>query len=122
MNVLIVESNPDLGLLWKSHVERLGACLVVLADGLDEAIQEIMRHEWNVIVLNLVLHDGGAMAVSDYASYRQPKARLLIVNSSSFFTDGSIFNHMANAHASFPSSTRPEDLAAMVQHYGQVEA
>ena len=121
MNVLIVESNPNLGMLWKSHVERLGAENVVLVNGLDTAVHEIMMHSWEVIVLNLVLEDGGAMAISDYASYRQPNASLLIVNSSSFFSDGSIFNHIANARACLPTSTRPEDLANMVAHYALAE-
>lgn len=121
MNVLIVESSPNLGQLWKSHVERLGAESVSLACSHGAAIKEIMRHDWDVIVLNLVLDDGGAMAVSDYASYRQPEAKVIIVNSSSFFSDGSIFNHFANARACLPTSTRPEDLAATVVHYGEQE-
>jgi len=121
MNVLIVESNPNLGMLWKSHVERLGSKNVVLVGGLDSAVHEIMMHSWDVIVLNLVLDDGGAMAISDYASYRQPEASILIVNSSSFFSDGSIFKHIANARACLPTSAKPEDLATMVVHYGQAE-
>lgn len=121
MNVLIVESNPNLGQLWKSHVERIGAHNVTLVNGLETAIHEIMRRTLDVIVLNLVLEDGGAMSVSDYASYRQPKANLLLVNSSSFFSDGSIFNHLSNVRACLPTSARPEDLAAMVAHYGQAD-
>ena len=122
MNVLIVESSPNLGQLWKSHVERLGAEFVSLACSHDAAIKEIMRHDWDVIVLNLVLDDGGAMAVSDYASYRQPDAKVIIVNSSSFFSDGSVFNHFCNARACLSTSTKPEDLAATVVHYGEQEA
>lgn len=121
MNVLIVESNPDLGRLWQSHVRRLGADKVELARDRAAATHKIMSTDWDVIVLNLVLADGGSMAVSDYASYRQPEARLLIVNSTSFFSDGSIFNHIANARACMSANTRPEDLAAMVAHYGQSE-
>ncbi|MDG1739720.1 MAG: hypothetical protein P8L68_09640 [Paracoccaceae bacterium] len=121
MNVLIVESNPNLGQIWKNHVERMGVQKVALANGLESAIHELMRYTWDVIVLNLVLADGGAMAVSDYASFRQPDANLLIVNSSSFFSDGSIFNHFSNVRACLPTSAKPEDLAAMVAHYGQAE-
>ena len=122
MNVLIVESNPNLGKVWQAHVERMGAGIVQVAGSQDCAIQEIMRRNWDVIVLNLVLDDGGAMAVADYANYRQPKARVIIINSSSFFSDGSIFNHISNARAVLPTSTKPNDLAAMVAHYGQSEA
>ena len=121
MNVLIVESNPNLGMIWKSHVERLGGDRVVLVDGLDSAVHEIMTTTWDVIVLNLVLDDGGSMAISDYANSRQPEASLLIVNSSSFFSDGSIFNHITNARACLPTSAKPEDLANMVAHYSRAE-
>jgi DNA-binding NtrC family response regulator len=122
MKVLIVESNPNLGQLWKAHVERLGAAPAVLALSQDDAIQELMRREWDVIVLNLVLEDGGAMSVSDYASYRQPNAKVIIINSTSFFSDGSIFQHFANARAFLPASTKPEDLAATVAHYSRSES
>lgn len=120
MKVLIVESNPHLGQVWKTHVERIGCEQVELACSHDTAIQAIIRQAWDVIVLNLVLDDGGAMSVSDYASFRQPDAKVIIINSSSFFSDGSIFNHLANAQAILPTSTRPEDLAAMVAHYGEI--
>ena len=119
MNVLIVESNPGLGSVWKSHVERMGVDCVEMVHDQDAAVHAIMVRSWDVIVLNLVLDDGGAMAVSDYASYRQPEASLLIVNSSSFFSDGSIFNHIANVRACLPASAKPEDLATMVAHYGE---
>ena len=118
MKVLIVESNPNLGRLWQAHVERTGCAQVELTCSHDAAIQAILRDKWDVIVLNLVLDDGGAMSVSDYAGFRQPDAKVIIINSSSFFSDGSIFNHLANARAILPTSTRPEDLAAMVAHYG----
>lgn len=120
MKVLIVESNPDLGNLWKAHVQRIGCEQVELTCTHETAIHAIIRQQWDVIVLNLVLDDGGAMSVSDYASFRQPNAKVIIINSSSFFSDGSIFNHIANAQAVLPTSTHPEDLAAMVAHYGEV--
>lgn len=118
MNVLIVESNPDLGQLWKAHVERLCQSNVIVAHGQEAAIHEIMRTDWDIIVLDLVIAEGSAMAVSDYASYRQPNAKVIFVTNTTFFSDGSIFNHCANACAYLPTTTEPEDLATMVAHYG----
>ena len=34
-----------------------------------------------------------------------------------FFSDGSIFQHCSNACGYIQSSTPPEDIAAMVEHY-----
>jgi DNA-binding NtrC family response regulator len=116
MNVLIVESNPDLGWLWKRHLERQGA-VVTLVCGQEQAIDALCREEFSVIVLDLVLEDGSALAVADFASYRRPGARVIFVTNTSFFSDGSIFAHSPNACAYVQSGTPPEDLAAMVEHY-----
>ena len=69
----------------------------------------------------MVLRNGSALAVADFASYRQPEAQVIFVTNSAFFSDGSIFAHSANARAMFPSSGRPSDLAAMVEHYGMAD-
>ena len=84
----------------------------------EAAIGFIATQPVEIIILDLVLDEGAALAVSDYANYRQPDARVIFVTNTTFFSDGSIFAHSANARAFLPSSTPPEDLAAMVEHYG----
>lgn len=116
MPVLIVESNPQLGDIWKRHLERLG--FSVLLVGCDsDAIRALREREISIILLNVVLKDGGAFAVADYANYRFPKMKVIFVSSSSFFSDGSIFQLAGNACAYLPTSTPPEDLAAMVEYH-----
>ncbi len=117
MNVLIVESQPELGRLWKRHLERQG-CDVRLVHSQDAAVEAMQDHEFHVIVLNLILTDGAAFAVSDYANYRQPDAQVIFVTNSAFFSDGSLFQLSPNARAMFPSDGPASDLAAMVEHYG----
>ncbi|MCA0930249.1 response regulator transcription factor [Ruegeria profundi] len=116
MNVLIVESDPDLGRVWKRHLERYGA-EVTLVTGQEAAILALYGQEFEIIVLDLVLEKGSALAVADFASYRRPEARVIFVTNTTFFSDGSIFAHSPNACAYVQSATPPEDLAAMVQHY-----
>ena len=117
MRVLIVESDPNLGWLWKRHLERFSA-EVHIARGQAEAVAFLEAQSAEVIVLDLVLEEGSAIAVADYASYRHPSARVVFVTNTSFFSDGSIFQHIPNACAFLPSATPPEDLAAVVEHYG----
>jgi len=117
MNVLIVESQAELGRLWCRHLERQGA-QVQLARTQDAAISAMYDQSFDVIVLDLVLADGSALAVADFAGYRAPDARVIFVTNTTFFSDGSIFAHSRNACAFLQSSTPPEDLAAMVEHYG----
>ncbi len=116
MNVLIVESNPDLGRVWKRHLERHGAEVTLVA-GQEAAILALYSQEFEIIVLDLVLETGSALAVADFASYRRPEARVIFVTNTTFFSDGSIFAHSPNACAYVQSATPPEDLAAMVEHY-----
>ncbi|PKP74267.1 MAG: hypothetical protein CVT84_09330 [Alphaproteobacteria bacterium HGW-Alphaproteobacteria-6] len=121
MRVLIVESDPWLGRLWQRQLERF--CAVVhLARSQDQAVAILAREPVGVIVLDLDIdrdRDGGsALAVADYASYRRPAARVVFVTDTTVFSDGSIFQHMPNACAFLPARARPEDLAAVVEHYG----
>lgn len=117
MNVLIVESRPELSVLWKRHLERQGYA-VAEAHSQDDAVSHLSTTPADIIVLDLVLNQGSALAVADFASYRHPDARVIFVTDTTFFSDGSIFNHASNACAFLPAGTPPEDLAAMVAHYG----
>jgi len=117
MRVLIVEGNPDLGWVWRRHLERCG-CTVVHVQSQDEAIEVLCGQGTDVIILDLVLEDGSAFAVADFASYRLPDAKVIFVTDTTFFSDGSIFQHIPNACAMMPSKVSPEDLSALVEHYG----
>lgn len=117
MRVLIVESNRDLSSLWGRHLERQGATVARAHDS-DTAIELIRSDSFDVLVVNLVLEDGSALAVSDFAEYRSPGTSVIFVTDTSFFSDGSIFSVAANARALVRSQTDPEDLAALVEHYG----
>ena len=116
MNVLIVESRPELGELWGRHLQRMGMD-VHQVTGQSTAVAYLEEHAPDIILLDLVLREGSALAVADFASYRHPEARVIFVTDTSFFSDGSIFAHSSNACAFVPAGTRPEDLAAMVEHY-----
>lgn len=117
MLVLIVEGNPDLGWVWRRHLERRG-CQVTLATNQDDAVEAIRTTEVDIIVLNLILEDGSAFAIADFASYRRPGTKIIFTTNSKFFSDGSIFQHIPNACAMMPSELPPDDLSALVEHYG----
>jgi DNA-binding response OmpR family regulator len=119
MNVLIVESKAELGSLWCRHLERQGASVAVVQTQ-EDAIAELRSREYDVIVLDIVLREGSALAVADYANYRCPRARVIFVTNTTFFSDGSIFAHSSNACAYVKTETPPEDLAAIVEHYAAV--
>lgn len=118
MKVLIVESDADLGTLWQGHMQRLGMDVRLVAEQ-SKAIGALQTQAFDIIVLNLVLTRGSALAVADFASYRHPDSQIVFVTNTSFFSDGSIFAHNANARAFVQTDTPAEDLAHMVAHYGR---
>lgn len=118
MRVLIVESNDALANLWAGYLQRQGA-EVAIAPSQDHAIRHISDRAVDVILLNLMLQGGGALGVADFASYRHPGLPVVFVTSSTFFSDGSIFNHVPNARAFVAAQTNPDDLAAIVSHCGK---
>ena len=93
MRVLIVQSKPELGTLWRRHLERLDATVTVVETG-DAALILLQDQYFDVIVLDLVLREGSALTVADFANFNQPRA----------FVE---------------TKTPPSDLAAIVHHYGQ---
>lgn len=118
MDILIVESDPNLGELWQRHMLRqdMNARLVPDQNG---AIKALQTRRFDVLVLDLVLRQGSALAVADYAGFRHPDTQIVFVTNTSFFSDGSIFAFNANARAFLQSDMPPEDLTAMVAHYAQ---
>lgn len=117
MKALIVESRRELAELWIKHIERQGIS-AVHARGQAEAAARLHEEPYDILVIDLVLDEGSALAIADFASYRRPDARVVFVTSTAFFSDGSIFHHAANACAYVQADSPPEDLAAIVAHYG----
>ncbi len=117
MKALIVESSHELGTLWKQHLERQGIA-TSHALGQEDAVAFLQTEQYAILVIDLVLEDGSPLAIADLAHYRQPDAKVIFVTNTNFFSDGSIFRHSANACAFMQTDTPPDDLVAMVQHYG----
>ncbi|KPN63920.1 Response regulator receiver domain-containing protein [Aliiroseovarius crassostreae] len=117
MRVLIVETNQDLAGVWSRSLERQGVD-VIRAHDEDAAIRVLDQTRVDVIVMNVHLKDGNALALADYAEFRTPHTRVIFVTNSSFFSDGSIFNLARNAHAFIADQTPVEDLTALVEFHG----
>lgn len=117
-DVLIVESNDALGRLWLNHLTRHGMA-VRLVGTQDEAEAALRSQVFDVIILNLVLRGSSAFMIADLAHEVNPGTRVIFVTNTSFFSDGSIFALCPNACAHLQADTPPEDLVAMVEHYGR---
>ncbi len=121
MQVLIVQANARLGALWQEQLERLGARVRRVETG-AAALGALEKTCFDVIVLDVMLDGGNALAVADLAQFRHPRTNVVFVTDTTIFSDGSIFGYSANARAFIQTATPPKDLAAIVHHYGSVTA
>ena len=121
MRILLVQQNLDLSELWSRFLQRHGVEVVQAATQLA-AINKLRFEDFDALVLDLVLPDGGAIAISDYATYRCPDIPIIAVTSTSFFSDGSIFDLIPNARSLMRTPLRPDDLVAVLEHYAPRKA
>lgn len=117
MNVLVVEANEEIGRLWCDHLERQGAATVLAKDH-ETAINALRFQRFDVLIINLLTPNCSVLSISDLATYRSPDIAIIVVTSNSFFSDGSIFDIIPNTRGFLHSPVAPDDLAAMVEHYG----
>ena len=118
MHVLIVACDPDLGDIWARHIRKSGA-EVTNAPNQGDAIDVLSSEPIDVIVIDVVLTSGSALAIADFASYRRPDAKVVFVSGGHFFSDGSLFAHVPNACAVVSDRVNPDDLGAMVEYHGR---
>lgn len=116
--ILIVASNAELSNIWSRHLERQDQVVHVVTSQ-SEAADFLCEHAPEVLVLDVMLEDGSAIATADFASYRRPETRIVFVTRSTFFADGSLFQHNPNTAAIIPEQTNPHDLAEIVAYHGR---
>lgn len=116
MQILIVESCANLAAIWQHHLESLGAT-VLTAPTAERAVTMIATHDVDAVIVDLVLPDGSALSVADFAMYRRPEAKVIVLSNKHFFSDGSIFALTQNIRAYLSTTVPPEDLGAIVAYH-----
>ena len=116
--ILIVAGNPNIARIWARHLERQGNAVTVACSE-REAVDYMRDNDVDVIVLDMLLTEGSAFFVADYANYRQPDAKIVSVTQQSFFSDGSLFQHIPNTAAVIQIDAPPRDLAEIVAYHGR---
>ncbi|KAB7614742.1 response regulator [Amylibacter sp. SFDW26] len=113
--VLIVESDENLGNTWRGFLERHGFD-VALAQTQKQALDSLRFDICNVLIIDLMMPDSSSLAITDFASYKNPDISIIVVSASSFFSDGSIFEILPNARGFMNQPIEPDDLVAVVDH------
>jgi len=116
MKALIAESQESLSLIWAQHLERLGV-EVERAHAPSDIMRKLHLHEFDAVIMNLKFPNASVLALSDLATYRNPKVAIILVTADRFFSDGSIFDLVPNARGFVNDKVKPDDLAAMIEHF-----
>lgn len=116
MRILIAEHRVELGRIWARYLQRLGV-QVTLATSSEQALHLLRFQDFDLLVLELVMPDGGAIVISDFVTYRYPDVPILAITSGSFFANGSVFELIPNARTLLRMPFRIDDLAALIDHY-----
>ena len=116
MNILVVQDNRDLGEIWCRFLMRRGMS-VDLATSEEEAIELLSMRDYDSMIVEPALRDGGGIPVTDFATYRNPDISILAVTKSTFFSDGSIFAMIPNARGFLRTPVRPDDIGAYLEHF-----
>lgn len=116
MRILIAQHDHALAAFWGNFLERHGVT-ATLTHTREQAISALRFAHFDALVLDVELADGGAIAVSDFAAYRQPEIPIVAVSSTGFFSDGTLFDLIPNARSLMREPVLPSDLAAVLDHY-----
>lgn len=117
MQVLIVQASYDLAQTWGRFLERRGLDCTIAND--ESAARAALRaRPFDAVVLDMELPEGAALAVADYAAYRNPEVPIIAVTAQGFFSDGAVFELVPNARGVLNAPLKPADMAALVEHYG----
>lgn len=117
MKVLIVEHDRDLADVWAGFLTRQGLACTIATDA-REARAALRATAFGALVLDTALPGGEAFEVADFATYRDPDIPIIAVTARDFFSDGTIFELIPNARGLLRAPLKPEDMAALVEHYG----
>lgn len=87
LQVLIVQSDRQLALEWAEHLRREGQ-IVHVTHGQRGAVTVLQLYAIEVMLLDLVLEEGAALAVADFAGFRQPQCRVIFLTNTAVFRTG----------------------------------
>lgn len=117
MQILIVQGNPDLAEIWARFLTRRGMDCTTAQDP-AAAYAALRAQPFDAVVLDMELSGGGALEVADFAAYRNPEVPIIAVSARGFFSGGAVFELIPNARSVLNEPLRPDDMAALLEHYG----
>ena len=115
-DILVVEDDPALGLLWERGLQKAGHD-VRRAACVGDARREVMLAGADVLVLDLNLgHDSGLGLVT-LAAYMNPEVRVLVVTGTALFPRGELFDLSPNIMSVLRKPVPLAQMIALIDHH-----
>ncbi len=115
MKCLVADDNPDLARLWAPALSADGHDVTACTDGHD-AVNQMRVANFDLLVLDLFMPGGGALALARVAIYNNPDAQVLVVTGADCFAYGELLEMGDNIAMVLRKPVSPRDLRSFVSH------
>ena len=115
-NILVVEDDPALGLLWERGLERAGHG-VRRASDIGTARQEVMLEKADAVVLDLNLGRDSGLGLVTLAAYANPDVRVFVVTGTALFPKGELFDLSPNIVSVLRKPVPMAQMLALIDHH-----
>ena len=87
MRCLIVEDDPDLSEILMLYMQNAGY-EVIVAFTVAEGMSQLLRHRFDLVLLDYLLSDGTSLPLSDQAAYSSPNCRVILITGANVYLHG----------------------------------
>ena len=115
-DILVVEDDPALGLLWERGLEQSGHA-VRRAASVAEARREVMLAPAEVVILDLNLGRDSGLGLVTLAAYANPEVRVLVVTGTTLFPRGELFDLSPNIVSVLRKPVPLTQMTALIDHH-----
>ncbi|MFD0980823.1 response regulator [Tropicimonas aquimaris] len=112
MRVLVVQDDPNVQSLWSGILEESGH-EVVLVETESAALKTLQTSAYDLVLLDLCLNGRDALAVTTFATYRNPSCKVVVVSGSAVFSQKRLFAMSPAVAAALRKPVDIEDLIAV---------
>lgn len=112
MKVLVVQDDPNVQSLWSGILEESGH-EVAIAETEAAALRTLQTTAYDLVLLDLCLNGRNALAVTTFATYRNPTCKVVVVSGSAVFSQKKLFAMSPAVAAALRKPVDIEDLMAV---------
>lgn len=117
MNILLVEDDPNLRLLWQSLFVT-GGHSVEAAPTVIDARRSLMTSHFDLVVLDLYLGQELGLSVASVASFTNPSCKIVLVTGSSDTSCSELLEKSSAISSVLRKPVDIEHLIAVCEHVG----